>query len=57
MKGTRRGKRDQCIDVSPQSGTGKMKEKSERDSLPVYSQRHGLGGRGLEMEGKRRPLQ
>lgn len=55
MKGTRRGKRDQGIDVSPQRGTGKIKGRSEQDSLPVYSLRHGLGKR-LEMADKRQPL-
>lgn len=38
-----RGKRDQGIDVSPQRGTGKIKGRSEQESLPVYSLRHGLG--------------
>lgn len=57
MKGTRRGKRDQCIDVSPQRDTGKIKGRSEQDSLPVTSQRHGLERRGLETVDKRQPLQ
>lgn len=38
-----RGKRDQGTDVSPQRGTGKIKGRSEQESLPVYSLRHGLG--------------